>query len=287
MYVAAVSGGVDSMVLLDVLRHMPRLDIIVAHFDHGIRSDSGEDRLLVRDTAARHGLMFAYEAGNLGPNASEDAARQARYDFLHRIRESHGAKGIVVAHHQDDILETAIHNLLRGSGRLGMTSLRTRDTIIRPFLYTDKAKILAYAKEHKLTWHEDSTNNDMRYRRNYIRHKILAKFSHGQREELLLHIRQLEKINTEIDECMHGMIGSQSDEREVDRHWFIMLPHDVSREILAAWLRICEVRELSHDMLERLVMAAKTYRIGKTADIDKRYVLHIGTKNLAIRRRDR
>lgn len=287
VYVVAVSGGVDSMVLLEVLRYVPGLELVVAHFDHGIRPDSGEDRLLVQRTAARYGLVFESEAGNLGPRTSEDTARQARYDFLHRVRKTHGARGIITAHHQDDVLETAVHNLLRGSGRLGMTALRTRDVVIRPLLHIDKAEISAYAKEHKLTWREDSTNTDMRYRRNYIRHKILPKFSREQREELLQHIRQLEKLNDEIDQCISGMINSQPGKCELDRHWFIMLPHDLSREVLATWLRGCGVMELSTTMLERLVMAAKTYHIGKLADIDKRYVLHIGAKNLAIRARDR
>src|SRR5690348_16932946 len=104
-YIVAVSGGVDSMVLLNLLAKSKGLDLIIAHFEHGIRSDSKEDLELVRAAAAHYGLPFVWEHGHLGPNASEAAAREARYTFLRRVRAEHAAKAIVTAHHQDDLLE--------------------------------------------------------------------------------------------------------------------------------------------------------------------------------------
>src|SRR5215471_4228206 len=88
-YVVAVSGGVDSMVLLDVLKDVPGLQLVVAHYDHGMRGDSGQDRQLVQEAAAHYGLPFAYEEGKLGVRTSEAAARDARYQFLRRVREAH------------------------------------------------------------------------------------------------------------------------------------------------------------------------------------------------------
>lgn len=287
LYVVAVSGGVDSMVLLDVLRRLPGLQLVVAHFDHGIRSDSAEDRRLVEEVAYAHGLEFACESGHLGAEASEDTARRARYDFLQRVRTSYGAEAIVTAHHQDDALETAVHNLLRGSGRLGVTALRSRDKLVRPLLHVSKAEVLAYARKHGLRWREDSTNTDMRYRRNYIRHNIIANLTPNQREELLQHIRRLEQLNAEIDTHLTELLPMLSSGDGLRRHWLIMLPHDVSREVLAAWLRKHGILELTSMMLERLVMAAKTYRPGKQADIDKHHVLLVGEKRLAIRQRER
>lgn len=285
MYVVAVSGGVDSMVLLDVLRRDPGLQLIVAHFDHGIRPDSDEDRRLVQKVAKQLGLAFEYEAGRLGPHASEEVARQARYDFLHRVREAHGANAIVTAHHQDDLLETAIHNLLRGSGRLGMISLRSREVILRPLLHISKAEILACAKEHELQWREDSTNVQVRYRRNYIRHKVLPRMSQGQKDELLQHIRQQTELDAGINRLLSELLSSQPSGHALNRQWFIMLPHQVSREVLAAWLRQSGITELSSDMLERLVVAAKTYRVGTLADIDKQHILQIGSNKLEISKR--
>src|SRR5688572_12503510 len=81
-YVVAVSGGVDSMVLLDVLTQYPQLELVVAHFEHGIRPDSGKDFRLVKAAAKKYKLPFAAAHGNLGPTVSEATARKARYEFL-------------------------------------------------------------------------------------------------------------------------------------------------------------------------------------------------------------
>src|SRR6266542_1461422 len=140
-YVVAVSGGVDSMVLLDLLRQKPKLELVVSHFDHGIRPDSEEDRRLVQRIARAYGLPFVYARGNLGPKAGEALAREARYAFLRRVQQEQGAKAIITAHHQDDMLETAIMNLLRGTGRRGLSSLKSREGLLRPLLNWTKKDI--------------------------------------------------------------------------------------------------------------------------------------------------
>ena len=110
-YVVAVSGGVDSMVLLDLLAKQPDIKLIVAHYDHGIRSDSKLDRELVASSAKKYKIPFVYESGNLGPGTSENQARIARYNFLRKVQKESKADAIVTAHHQDDALETAILNI--------------------------------------------------------------------------------------------------------------------------------------------------------------------------------
>src|SRR5258708_7239549 len=114
-YILGVSGGVDSIVLLELLGRQPELEIIVAHFDHGIRSNSKQDRIFVEGIANKKQLPFYFAEGKLGPKASEATARKARYQFLSAVSKQHGAKGIVTAHHLDDILETALINLFRGT----------------------------------------------------------------------------------------------------------------------------------------------------------------------------
>lgn len=103
-YVVAVSGGVDSMALLDMLaRRYPHkgsdVRFTIAHFDHGIREDSHQDRQLVHETARQLHLPFVFEEGRLGPEASEAAAREARYNFLRKVQKHAGARGIITAHH--------------------------------------------------------------------------------------------------------------------------------------------------------------------------------------------
>src|SRR6476469_10942255 len=157
-YVVAVSGGVDSVVLLDLLRLYPGVKVTVAHFDHGIREDSHLDRAYVAELAKRYRLPFVYDKGQLGPDASEAEARRARYDFLSKVQQKTGSDALVTAHHENDVLETAIINLLRGTGRKGLSSLTNGEGIIRPLLDVPKSEIIDYAKRHGLQWREDSTN---------------------------------------------------------------------------------------------------------------------------------
>ncbi len=269
----AVSGGVDSMVLLDLLRQKPRLKLIIAHFDHGIRPDSAEDRKLVERTARLYGLPFFYAQGKLGPQASEALAREARYAFLRKVQSEQGAEAIITAHHQDDMLETAIMNLLRGTGRRGLSSLKSRRELVRPLLNWSKRDVLAYAEEHDLVWAEDSTNTDERYLRNYIRHNILSRFTKEGRTSLLTHMKQASKVNEEIDELLDKDLEEQPAKDELNRSWYLQLPYAVAREMMAAWLRRNGIMQFDRHMIERLVVAAKTARAGKLADVDAGHVV--------------
>ena len=103
--VVAVSGGVDSVVLLDMLAD-EGVNIVVAHFDHGIRPDSAADAWFVKALAARYGVEYIGKREELGADASEELARERRYAFLHEVAQKHHAK-LVTAHHLDDLIERA------------------------------------------------------------------------------------------------------------------------------------------------------------------------------------
>lgn len=272
-YVVAVSGGVDSMVLLDLLRQKPTLKLVVAHFDHGIRPDSAADRKLVQRIAKAYGLPFVHASGNLGPNAGEALAREARYAFLRKVQEEQGAEAIITAHHQDDMLETAILNLLRGTGRRGLSSLKSRKEVVRPLLDWTKKDVREYAEEHDLVWAEDSTNSDERYLRNYIRHSILSRFTPTGRDTLLQHMKQAGKINEEIDKLLDKDLSDQPAKDEMSRGWYLQLPYAVATEMMAAWLRRNGIMQFDRHMIERLVVAAKTATPGKLADVNSKVVV--------------
>jgi len=286
-YVVAVSGGVDSMVLLDVLRQRPDLQLTVAHFDHGIRSDSATDRKLIQDVTRRHKLPFVYDAGRLGAGASEAGARQARYKFLRTVKTQTGAQAIITAHHLDDAVETAIHNLMRGTGRKGLTSLhgikQGYDDVVRPLLHLPKDRLRAYAQEHELAWHEDSTNADLKYRRNYIRHRIIPRMKHDKPKEyakLVQLIKRQVELNRAIDEQLTHLLHLQPEAGALDRHGFIMLPHDMSKEVVAHWLRLNGRGQFQRRQLEQLVRGLKTARPGSKLVVGPKHYFYIGKQGV-------
>lgn len=278
-YVLAVSGGVDSMVLLDLLRLHPGVELVVAHFEHGIRLDSDQDRQLVEASAKKHNLPFVFDRGNLGVNASENEARIARYKFLNQVLADHGAQAIITAHHQDDIIETALLNVIRGTGRKGLSSLGSHAKIIRPLLHVSKKEILDYAHKHAIKWHEDSTNSEEKYLRNYVRLKIIPFLGVAGRRRMLAHLSRAKELNTLIDQSLGN---DASSERTLDRYWFIMLPYDVSCEVMASWLRKHQIREFDRHTIERLTVAAKTATAGKNIDILARKHIHVDKKTLTL-----
>ncbi len=275
-YVVAVSGGVDSVALLDLLiKQAPSSKLVVAHFDHGIREDSGLDRHHVQELAAHHRLPFVFHEGRLGPKASEATARTARYDFLHKVRLAAAAHAVITAHHQDDLIETVMLNLIRGTGRRGVTSLKSTDTVVRPLLHVPKAQLMAYAQANGLKWREDPSNHDTRFTRNYIRHNLLPHLSDTQRQFLLDQVTKLHKLNDEIDSELVSVLHLRPKINALDRRWFTGLPHSVAKEVIAGWLNQLGIGYDSKT-LERLVRAAKVFRPGSQTDVTGSWVLRIG-----------
>lgn len=262
-YVVAVSGGVDSVALLHMLHQQPDLKLVVAHYDHGIREDSAEDRRLVQRLAEEYQLPYIYDEGRLGAGTSEAEARTARYAFLRRVQAASEAQAVITAHHQDDVLETAIINLLRGTGRKGLTSLQSTADIQRPLLSVSKAAIRAYAQDQGLRWREDSTNQDESYLRNYVRHQLLTRFSPAERQQLLDIVAEAKITNQELDTLLVKYLQAQSVSGGLNRVYFNALSHNVAREVLADWLRQHGITSFDAKAIERLVVVAKTGRPGQ------------------------
>lgn len=287
-YVVAVSGGIDSVVLLHILlnrqpdknerkpANTQKRQYIVAHYDHGIRGDSALDRRHVENLAREYRLPFVYERGDLGISASEATARHARYDFLHRVRQAGKADAIITAHHQDDYIETALLNMVRGTGSRGLHAMKSTDVIRRPLLHVAKRDIQAYAEEHGLSWREDPTNTNDNYLRNRIRRHAMPRLNKTSRNIILKRIAKAAEINREIDHIITGYLHRQPALPVIERMEFVMLPHVVSREVLAVWLRRRTKNvELSRRMLERLTAAIKTGRSGSLIDIAQGYYIRI------------
>ena len=179
----AVSGGVDSVVLLDLLERLAaenQLSLHVAHLDHGLRDTSSADAEFVADIARDRGLPI--HRSHLSPGALsdsrkqglEEAARNARYAFLQQVASEIGAHGIALGHTASDQAETVLHRLARGTGITGLCGIPpVRRPFIRPLIDLTRAEILAYAGQHDLRWRTDASNLDLSFTRNRIRHRVI------------------------------------------------------------------------------------------------------------------
>ena len=274
-YILAVSGGVDSITLLDLLAGRPGIELVVAHFNHGIREDAREDEKLVERAAQDHGLKFEVGYGTLGPAASEDQARRARYGFLRQIKKQYGCKAIITAHHQDDLIETAIINLLRGSGRKGLTAMADNPEVLRPLLNVPKKKIIAYALAHKLNWRNDSTNKDPKYLRNYIRLRVIPKLSAAQRQQLVKNIEKVAKIKPELDNLLATLSHSVGKNDFIDRGKFSALPLELTNELMVYWLRQHGLLQFDQKTVERLNLGLRTARPNTELVVNKDWRLVI------------
>jgi tRNA(Ile)-lysidine synthase len=173
----AVSGGPDSAALLHLLhgtRDLHQLDLVVAHFDHGIHPESATVAAGVRALAARYRLAYEEGRGALGAAAGETAARTARYGWLEATRVRLGAAIIFTAHHADDQVETVLMRALEGSGPAGLAGMAAhRGAVVRPLLSFRRAAILRYVRAEGLTPWGDPANQDPRHLRAWLRADVL------------------------------------------------------------------------------------------------------------------
>lgn len=175
--VVAVSGGSDSVALLDLLhrtRASHQLALTVGHVDHGIHPESSAIAERVAALAARFELPFALRRLDLGSAAGETAARAGRYAALDEIRRDAAARWIVTAHHADDQAETLLMRLLHGSGPAGLAGMApVRGRIVRPLLQVTHAELVAYTLDRGLPQWDDPANEDLRHERAWIRHAVM------------------------------------------------------------------------------------------------------------------
>lgn len=176
--IAAVSGGPDSVCLLHVLREIGVNVAGVAHFNHKLRGEeSDEDERFVAGIAARFELPF-YRAearvsdvrGNL-----EQEARRARREFLSGLIRDGAGDRVALGHTRDDQAETVLFRVLRGSGLTGLAGIHpvTGDGFIRPLMGVTRKQVLDYLRERGIAWREDSSNRELRFARNRIRHELM------------------------------------------------------------------------------------------------------------------
>ncbi|MDK9718045.1 MAG: tRNA lysidine(34) synthetase TilS [Trichlorobacter sp.] len=182
--IVGVSGGADSVALLDLLSTLPDfpLHLIVAHLNHCLRGDESDvDELFVQQLAARYQLpcelrrVTVRQLAHRQRTSLEEAGRTARYAFFDELRTRYHAAAIAVAHHIDDQAETLLLRLLRGAGTTGLAAMApiNQTGIIRPLLGINRQELRKHLTDRQLTFREDSSNSDQAYLRNRIRHELL------------------------------------------------------------------------------------------------------------------
>lgn len=270
--IVAVSGGVDSVVLLDMLMkhtcdhiNSRQAKIVVAHVDHGIRADSADDAQFVHQLSKTYQLAFHSTKLNLGPKASEEQARNQRYAFLRQVQAQYPDAQIVTAHHKNDVVETMILNILRGTGWRGLCSLRS-DSILRPLLAMSKHNIYEYAKTHDLEWREDRSNQNLQYLRNKIRRSIMPRCSLDEWFDLYQKQCALRKeIESEITQLT-----------TTARYPFIVLPLECAIEILQQSLRV------TRSQTYRALQAIKTAKAGTSHHVGNKVTLRFSHRDFQI-----
>lgn len=189
----AVSGGVDSVVLLDIfnkLKNKYDLNLYVLHYNHKWRKTSSVDTKLVRNYCQKNKIKFLYEESKENIIKNEEHARNQRYSFFKDCAKKHDLKFICTAHHKDDHVETILFRLARGTGPKGLfpikelSNLSNKTKLCRPFLQISKEQIYLYAKKNKLIYIDDETNNNLKYKRNLIRAKVLPNLKMINKEYL-------------------------------------------------------------------------------------------------------
>jgi tRNA(Ile)-lysidine synthase len=220
--VVAVSGGADSVALLDILVHLEaeRLRLVVAHLNHGLRGAASDaDEEFVSGLASGYGIPFVVQRADVAALARgsktslEDAGREARYAFFAETARAHGATSIAVAHHLDDQAETVLIRLLRGAGGSGLSAMgsRSQGMLKRPLLQISRAQLESYLKGRGLSFRTDASNADTAILRNSIRHELiplLRKYNPKISERLAATAEILS-----CDEVLLGQVTGQAYER--------------------------------------------------------------------------
>jgi tRNA(Ile)-lysidine synthase len=225
----AVSGGLDSMVLLHCLQALSakrRWKLAVAHFNHQLRGRSSDaDETLVRQTASALKLPFVAGSANVQAFAAksklsvEMAARKLRHEFFARVARERHIQVVALAHHADDQVELFFLRLLRGAGGEGVAGMKWRSpspvdpkiALVRPLLDADKAELREFARENKIRFREDATNAQLEMPRNRVRNELLPLLRRHYQPALTRTVLRLMEI-----------VGAESDfAGEAARQWLV------------------------------------------------------------------
>ena len=197
--IIGVSSGPDSMALLNMLKENLKCKIVCAHINHNIRKQSDEEEKYLKEYCKKNNIIFeTMKIESYNKNNFENEAREKRYNFYETLLTKYNSHNLFLAHHGDDLIETVIMKIIRGSNLEGYAGIKTFSyldnyKIIRPLLNFTKDDILKYNKEKEIKYYIDSTNEDTKYTRNRYRKYLLPLL---KKEDKNVHLKFLKYSNT-------------------------------------------------------------------------------------------
>ena len=264
-YLIGVSGGRDSIALLHWLFQNGYKKLIVCHLNHQLRGRSSDaDSRFVEKLAARYDVDLAMESANVRALATkqkvsiEPAAREVRYKFFARVAKEKRARTIFLGHHADDLVETFLINLFRGSGTTGLgatrhvSKRRIEDvdlTIVRPFLGVWRHEINEYIAEHRLKFREDASNKDIASLRNRVRQRIIPSLEKTLGRNIRQGIWRAAMIAAEEEKWIEDQLPDANDDDLVVAK-VRDLPVALQRREILKWLRARKIINVGFDVVE-------------------------------------
>ncbi len=272
-----ISGGVDSMVLLDLAQKVVSVqDLAVFHLNHHTGEQSNTHQLFVQDYCSKNNIKFYTDTlEETSEKNTEQYWRTQRQHLSKKAAEDFDAQRILTAHHATDLVETMIFRLTKGAGAGGLSPF---DTSTKPLCEISKTAIIEYAQENKLTWVEDESNNDLKFQRNLIRKKVLP--------ELRKITPNLEKVFIQESKNF-GLINDYLEKQTPETQKEIPLKEFLSWEALiqTLWLRKIAKKTISSSELKDGLRWIKsnpeggTYKtVGNTQIILKNNILYINNQ---------
>ncbi len=244
--VVAVSTGVDSMTLLQVLNALlPANQVVVAHVNHHLRAQSQQEEQFLRQRCQQMGVRLYVDQWEKHPqHGIENAARQERYRFFAQVMHETKAAYLLTAHHENDLAETMLMKLLRTGDVTATVGIRearpfANGQLLRPFLRVTKKSLIEYARAHQLKWYEDATNHENMTLRNRVRHHYLPEWEQENPrmvEHLLKFHDQLTELLTMKDAIVTSLITKLVHNGQLDIASYQQQEPLIRRWLLYRWI---------------------------------------------------
>ena len=282
-YLVGVSGGRDSVALLELLGNAGYRKLVVCHFNHGLRGrQSGQDAAFVRRLAEKKGFAFELEKVEVAKLAKqrkisvELAAREGRLEFFAAVSAAHRCPRVILGHHADDQVETIIMNLFRGAGAEGLEGMREcssqnvegRDLeLIRPLLGWWREDIDSLIEQRGLSFREDLSNRERTFLRNRVRHELVPSLARIFGRDVRAAVARLGELSAGENAFFRGLLEELPvDDDEVSLRLFRKQDCAVQRRWAREWLRAQGIADVGCREVEEVRLLA--VRSGAPAKIN-------------------